>query len=521
MKIRIPALLIACAIGLSGACALAQEATYVFPYEGFRYTQKANETVLTQTNLDEHEALIGSLGTTQEAILASYMASGIVMEVIPQDGGQIAISVADAGAFADVLRMENISDERLAAFKALFEESGLYESVQLTETTPACVRLVNSAMYASMPVYSLRYAMLHLGRLYMINQTIVGRAPEQADDARMADVLSGMKLLSTVSDPTPAPTPVPTPTPEPTPVPTPGVAEVIASAGMMEVSGVPSYTNDPQISITGVTEPRAEVRVAVEDRTLGRVTAQKDGSFGLKVTLPVMGEQTLAVMTDTAEVMLSVTYEMPMAKFVINGPEETTFTGEYVMVRGETEPSATVYITGKGMNTNVKANKNGDFSIRVYIEDESTQTFELRTKVQGYQENRAEITLTREFTLREGIANFRKKMQAVEYAALMKAPEKYAGKPFMYRGKVMAFTDYDGRACALVCVRNPTAGRWYDRVWVVLDGGEELAEGQITSFYLTGEGLTLPADGMYTADGKAVEAPVVLAKYVTEISEGK
>ena len=119
-------------------------------------------------------------------------------------------------------------------------------------------------MYASMPVYSLRYATLHLGRLYMITQTIVGRAPEAADDARMEDVLSGMKLLSTVSDPTPVPTPVPTPTPEPTPVPTPGVAEVLASEGTMEVSGVPAYTNDPVITVTGVTDPSAEVRVAVE-----------------------------------------------------------------------------------------------------------------------------------------------------------------------------------------------------------------------------------------------------------------
>ena len=38
--------------------ALAQQTTYVFPYEGFRYTQNEGETVLTQTNLGEHAALI-------------------------------------------------------------------------------------------------------------------------------------------------------------------------------------------------------------------------------------------------------------------------------------------------------------------------------------------------------------------------------------------------------------------------------------------------------------------------------
>jgi len=522
MKIRIPALLLALIACLGSACALAQEATYVFPYEGFRYTQKENEAVLTQTNLDEHEALIASLGTTPEAILASYMASGIVMEVIPEDGGQIAVSVADAGAFADVLRMEKISKERLDAFAAQFEESGMYETVDvLAETTPACVRMTSSAMYASMPVYSLRYATLHLGRLYMITQTIVGRVPAQEDDDRMLSVLSGMKLLSTVSEATPIPTPVPTPTPEPTPVPTPGVAEVLASDGLMSVEGVPAFTNDPKITITGMTDPQKKVTVSVEERTLGEVTSKRDGSFTITVTLRSEGEQVLAVMTDSAEAMLAVRYEMPSVPFVITAPQETVFTGEHVMVRGETEPNATVYIEGEGMNANVKANKNGAFSIRVFIDDEATRTFTLRAKAKGYKDGYQTITLTRKFTEREGIAKFRQKMQAVEYDDLAKAPENYFGRKFSLRGKVMAFTDYDGSPCALVCVDNPHVGNWYGPTWVVLTGAEEIEVGNIATFYLTGEGLTMPAAGEYTRSGKEAEAPVVRAVYVSDITQPK
>lgn len=516
MTHRISALLLAAAVMAFAGAALAQEATYVFPYEGFRYTQKADETVLTQTNLDEHEALIESLGTTKEAILASYMASGIVMEVIPQEGGQIAVSVTDAGSFADVTDMEKMGQERLAAFEAQFADSGLYESCALTQTDPVCVRLTSSAMYASMPVYTLRYATLHLGRLYMITQTIVGRVPDETDDARMADVLSGMKLLSTVSAPTPAPTPIPTPTPAPTPEPTAGVAEVIASEGEMTVEGVPAFTMDAQITVTGRTDPSAEVSVAVGDKTLGRTTAKKDGTFSIRVELPEEGDLVLAVMTDTAEAMLGVHYEMPTAKLTITAPEETTFTGEYVLVRGETEPNATVYIDGKGMNTNVKANKNGDFSVRVFIENEETQTFTLRVKVKGLQENSAEITLTRKFTEREGIASFRQRMQAVTYNDLARDPQRYAQKRFSFRGKVMAFTDYDGSPCALVCVDNASVGVWYDPVWVVLTGEEEIAVEDVVTFYLIGEGLTLPADGQYTKDGQEVEAPVARAAYATK-----
>ena len=112
-------------------------------------------------------------------------------------------------------------------------------------------------------------------------------------------------------------------------------------------------------------------------------------------------------------------------------------------------------------------------------------------------------------------------MLSVEYAALAKNVEKYAGKQFMERGKVMAFTDYDGRACALVCVDNPAIGKWYDPVWVVLNGDEEIAEGNIVSFYLVGEGLSMPVDGVYTIDGQAAEAPVAQAKFISDVSESK
>ena len=260
----------------------------------------------------------------------------------------------------------------------------------------------------------------------------------------------------------------------------------------------------------------------VDERTLGTTTARRDGTFSLKVTLPEEGDLTLAVMTDTAEAMLAVHYEMPVARLVLTAPQETTFTGDHVIVRGETEPEATVYIEGEDMNTSVKANRNGDFSVRVYIEGEETQTFTLRTRIKGYQENSAEITLTREFTLREGIADFRKTMQPVDYAALTKTPEKYDGTHFTFRGRVEAFTDYNGSPCALVCVDNVAIGVWKDPVWVVLTGEEEgLSEGCIATFYLSGEGITLPAAGEYTDSGVEQEAPVAAAKYVTEITEAK
>ena len=91
----------------------------------------------------------------------------------------------------------------------------------------------------------------------------------------------------------------------------------------------------------------------------------------------------------------------------------------------------------------------------------------------------------------------------------------------MFRGRVEAFTDYDGQPCAQVCVDNVAVGEWKDPVWVVLTGEEELDVGDVATFYLAGEGLTLPADSRYARDGSETEAPVATAKYVAEISKAK
>ena len=52
---------------------------------------------------------------------------------------------------------------------------------------------------------------------------------------------------------------------------------------------------------------------------------------------------------------------------------------------------------------------------------------------------------------------------------------------------------------------------------MVLGDAEGLSIGSVATFYMTGEGLSLPAGGEYTKDNTEVEAPVARAVYVTDI----
>lgn len=83
-------------------------------------------------------------------------------------------------------------------------------------------------------------------------------------------------------------------------------------------------------------------------------------------------------------------------------------------------------------------------------------------------------------------------MIALSYDDLAQDPAKYAGKRFILRGKVMDFTDYDGRPCALICVTNPSTGVWQDAMYVVLSTSDEVQAGDVLTFYLVGEAITLP-----------------------------
>lgn len=119
-------------------------------------------------------------------------------------------------------------------------------------------------------------------------------------------------------------------------------------------------------------------------KQIAKTSTKKDGSFSVKVKLPEEGDVEVVVTAGEDTALFTIRYEMPDARLDITEPENTTFTGENVTVRGVTEPNATVYIDGKGTNTNVKAGKNGAFAVRVFMEEAGTETFTLRVKAEGF-----------------------------------------------------------------------------------------------------------------------------------------
>ena len=241
-------------------------ATYVFPYEGFRYTPQENEIVLTQTNLAEYEELLASLGTSPEAVLANYLSTGVVMEVI-EDRGQIAVSVVDSPFKEISSSLSEMSAEEAAQVLSYFEESGLYETCDLVAGEPDYVRLTTSAMFASMPVYSIRYVTLSGDKMYTLNLTVIGRSVEEADEAAMLSLLSGMKMFAARTRATTEPTITPVTTPEPEEKTS--LAKAENTSGNLSVDAVPAVNYEGQLVLTGSTEPETGITVKVDGNVVG------------------------------------------------------------------------------------------------------------------------------------------------------------------------------------------------------------------------------------------------------------
>lgn len=104
----------------------------------------------------------------------------------------------------------------------------------------------------------------------------------------------------------------------------------------MKLDGVPAFTASAQLTLSGEAAPSAEIRVEANGKQIAKTSTKKDGSFSVKVKLPEEGDVEVVVTAGEDTALFTIRYEMPDARLDITEPEDTTFTGENVTVRGVT-----------------------------------------------------------------------------------------------------------------------------------------------------------------------------------------
>jgi hypothetical protein len=285
--------------------------------------------------------------------------------------------------------------------------------------------------------------------------------------------------------------------------------------GNLIVDPISSTVYEDTIVLTGKTDPGLTLAAVCGTVDAGQATANSEGDFSMRIKLPGLGEHHLSIDSENVHAELTLLYDLPPATVNILEPAEPKFTGESVLIRGETVPNAIVYFTGSGINTNVTANRYGAFSIRIPVSRAGIVVLDIRSHLSGYSDYTTTFQIERVLTEREQLAAFRQSVVSLEYPTFAAQAREYADKSFIFRGRVMEYTDYNGQPCALVCVTNPSTGIWKDPIYIVIDTGDAPEIGTVMTFYLIGEGITLPASGIYTRSGIEEEAPVAHSVYIT------
>ncbi len=484
------------------ALADAKGGDFVFPYEGFRLAAATDWRVLTQHNLAEHADFLASLGTSEAAMLASFQAERVVMEILPDAGGQITLAiVSDAG----LNRVE--PDALLAAYEAMPR----YQQVAFSPDAPEWLRMVFTSQQAGLSVYTLRYVTLAHGQQYMLSSSVIGREPTADDDQLVLDVIGRLSFLTALASPEPTPSPSPEPTAEPTPKPTPGVAPMLTEQpGMALEAQPPAWTDAYRVTIVGTTEPEAELRFMLGDKMLARGASKKNGSFSQLVTLPENGviELRIEAVKDgqkKATKTYRIHFEQPVVPLTMTEPAGPMTKAEFP-IRGSTAPYAKVSILGEKLRASTTANAQGFYSMRVKIAEEGTQEYLLVASTAGYQDGKLDISITRQFTEKEAIAAFRTKLVPSDYGKLVKTPDAYTGKNMSFRGRVTDVGENDGKPCLLISTAlSEKSDESADSLWIVSDSPFSYQVGDTATFYVRPTGNLMP---FHTATGKILNLPV-------------
>lgn len=507
------------AASLAPAYAAEGGAVFLFPYEGFRFEAPQGAQVLTQYNLSEHAAFLGGLGTDEAAMLAAMRSANTIMTVFPAVGGQLELTLAGAEGIATG-SSPRMDDATRAALLAAYEGMPRYQDVAFSTERPDWLRLVFSSQQGGMPVFVLRYITVAHGHQYLLSSVLIGREPEEADDAQALDIVDRISFLEATTTPVPTPTPQPTPMPTFTPKPTPGIAERLRHKTDRDVNLTvdtpPAWIGDLSLTITGTVNPQATVQLLLNGEHLSDGKVLPSGGFTVTGTLTQTGDCKVTVEAKipggkTASETYAVRREPPQLWLYVTEPTEPITRGD-TMVRGKTEPDARIDIRGTGLMANVRANGKGDFSFRVKLPNEGPEVLTLTASLKGYTSYETTYTVTRLFSRQEALNAFRKSLIAIDYNRLLRDPEAYAGKRAGYRSRLDAIGDMDGVPCVLLQTRQQR-NNWDQPIWALCEDAPTQAVGDTFLAYVQYTGKT----ARYTdADGVTTNVPVAELRFYSD-----
>jgi len=446
--------------------ALGETTSYSFSEEGLRLYLPGDWQVLTLSNLTDKEQEIKSLGTTAEALAASFHDTGTLLEAYPAEGGQLRMQRQSLPEGFNAQEAHEMTAEQKEDFLLKMARSGGFAHGAWSQDLPDFAVFRGNASMQSLSVQTITYATVRYGQLFTISAEIIGREPVESDEAALKSAAASILFLGTQWTPPPAATQAPQTTLElvPTPTPVPAEVKVQRDETTLTMDYVPSVTKTTKLTVTGVTEPNTPLRYYVNGEGYERFAADSKGRFTCLIReLPKAGKNTIAIYAIGEKgygvVTFAVTLEQEKAPLIV-APITQGVADVKAVITGAVLPGSEVQVIYRKKTYEVQVMGDGNFSCEVDLTRLGENTFTIRASLAGYIKSEEKFMILRVKSEADEQAAFQKKLKHITYEKLSAKPKAYKDSPVQYQGKILFLSGQGGQPLAVITTEgnaNPVA----------------------------------------------------------------
>ncbi|MDR1262455.1 MAG: hypothetical protein LBK46_03070 [Oscillospiraceae bacterium] len=475
-------------VGLAAMVVSASAEIIVFPQSGVRLDAAPDEFVITPQTIGGQSDGLMERGIDSNALAASYYAEHTLFDIIRADGVRVMMSARD---WPEADSADESSRRGAVESLAAFADSSYWLDGDWLRVTNA---------YDS--IYQLKDAAMLNGALI----ELTARASYDAGTDAVQAALDSVKQRVDFIDKQPLGN---VGSSDYTPAPLSGVARVVESSGALafELTRLPAWTDDGQISASGTTQPGARVTLTVDGVEIARTRAGVDGTFAFEFTIDgENGGHDVAFTAShggaSARRVHSVLLALGVTPLVLQ-PNMERITGPFDLYV-YTLPDAAIELTTPSRTMHGPANGSGYLYFSLSIRRGQSAVYQATATAAGLPPSTVELTLERELSEIEQIQDFRLYTQNVTYKKLVDNPEGAAGVNVELRGRVGAVEERDGLPALALYTSNPGSGSWQEPVFVYCDKLLQFAVGDVLTVLgvVRGDTAVIAGETMPAVDGK-------------------
>lgn len=422
-------------------CVPALAQTYAFDdiYATVDLPSGTYDPVLTPSNLAGYEAFLASQGTDAETAADDFAAQGILLKAYDTENDRIfvltALETVDSQMYFDL----NEQDEAMRReFRVSHKDGTAYSVLGYNYSSSAWKNYGGNVLRFLNTQYTLRQngaevcqgyqkRTIRNGYTITLDMQVYGRKATESDLKALDKIMSSFEFTQILPMPK-------------------------LPAKLILSSSVPAELSDDTFTISGHTTRKAEVTVTAlsldsSDSVLFTDTANSEGEFSVKVTLPAQGVYTITIAAEGSETLrtqfaYTVNYQRGLLAVSFDSRPGNTL-GAETLVSGTTLSNTDIQLVVSGPNgyTYNKSITGKAFKFNVDTSADGTYQFSLTLAKKSYNTRSFTFTATRSMTSTERTASVREDAASPSYDKLKKNLSSYEGDIVTFTGYIAEMSE--------------------------------------------------------------------------------